>query len=190
MTIPHWLLDSLERFFGAKFSDVRLLTGSVLPDLVGARAIAWNNQIWLSDLSPEFFTPSMVRLLAHEFAHICQQRAASARPFSPSKVGEAHDPLEAEADACAQAFVAGRRCPPLTADSAATLRRTLSIVPGSAKITADFSKAKPTIVFPIVGGTQRAVCHLTTGFVDIDTISDALFWKGEGGGAKRRLRSS
>jgi hypothetical protein len=176
--IPPSLLHSLERFFRAELSRVRLRAGSPLPLSVGAQAVAWNDQIWLADPEPDFSSRATVRVLTHELAHICQQRAAPARQAFPVRIGDANDPLEAEADACARAFLLGRRCPELTADPAPALRRVLSIVPGSAKIPViDFGRARPDIDLRLNGG--GVVCHLTNGYTDRNTISDALFWQGE-----------
>jgi hypothetical protein len=177
--LPSDLRGSYERFYGTDFSRLRLWTGSALPRLLGADAITWNEQIWLADAAPDFSSPRTVGMLAHELAHVCQQRNAG-RPARPLWVGRADDRLEAEAHACAAAFFSGSQCPTLTADTSPALRRVLSIVPGSAKLTFDFGSQKPTSDIGIDGaGTRLFVGHLPKGFTDINTISDALFWKGE-----------
>src|SRR5438270_13040252 len=98
--IPSELRASFEQFFGTDFSRVRLSSDAGLPRWAGAEAIAWNEQIWLADPAPDFSSARTLGVLAHELAHICQQRAAAARPPVPLWVGTADDRLGAEADAC------------------------------------------------------------------------------------------
>ena len=161
---------------------MRVWAASPLPASVGADAVAWNDQIWLADPAPDFSRCETVRVLVHELAHICQQRAGrrlADLPAAPIAVGDAGDRLEAEADACAAAFLAGRPCPPLTADRQPFLRRVLSIVPNSAKLTFQFGQAKPAAALPIVNGKPLIVAHLTAGFGGVNTISPAVFWTGK-----------
>jgi hypothetical protein len=177
--IPSTLLESFQQFFDARLDNVRVNTGSALPALCGARAMAWNEHIWIADPDPDFASSDIVRMLAHEYTHICQQRRASTQHGKPDGVGKPEDPLEREADACADAFLAAGRCPPITADSAGKLRRVLSIVPGTAKLTVDFGRARPRADFALANGSRTLVCHLTNGFTDMNNIADALFWAAE-----------
>jgi hypothetical protein len=180
--IPSDLRGELDRFFGAPLSRVRVSVASPLPASVDADAVAWNDQIWLADPAPDFSRRETVRVLVHELAHIGQQRAGrrlADLPAAPVAVGDPRDRLEAEADACAAAFFAGRPCPPLTADRQPFLRRVLSITPNSAKLTFNFGQAKPAAALPLLKNKRFIVAHLTAGFTDANTIAPAITWTGK-----------
>jgi hypothetical protein len=175
------LRRSLERFFTTGLAGVRVWTGAALPRSIGAEAVTWNDQIWLADPAPDFSSHATVRLLAHELAHVCQQRAAPGRPACPIGIGEPDDCLETEAEACADAFLAGLTRPALTPDPSPLLRRVLTIVPDTAKLTFDFGGQKPTADFGIdtETGVLVMVGHLPKNFTDVNNFGEALFWSGE-----------
>lgn len=98
--VPSHLRGAMERAFGTSFADVRLHHGSAQADQLGAAAFAQGNDVHLASDAPDLRAPSGKRLLAHELAHVVQQRGGAAE-------GKPDDP-EAEADAAAAAVMAGK----------------------------------------------------------------------------------
>lgn len=110
--LPSPLAGSLSRHLGADLSSVRLHTGAAAEvAAAGAkRAFAQGNDIVLaaSHLGAQETT-----LLAHEAAHVVQQRGGSGRGSAPTVS------LEAEAHRSAAAFASGQRAPPVQSGRAA-----------------------------------------------------------------------
>ena len=121
--LPGGLLDLLERGFSAELSTVRIHTspsaGSKLDELQAVGAAVGEHILVHPSVAGQ---PTAARdwLIAHEVAHVLQQRAAgvSTRPVSPGVVAD----LEHEADAAATAVLSGRAaqlrlagtpCPPV-----------------------------------------------------------------------------
>ncbi|REG22893.1 uncharacterized protein DUF4157 [Archangium gephyra] len=109
--MPEALRRDLEAFFGAGFADVRVHEGP--------RALAFQS-LALAAGSELFFAPGCFQpdtapgrhLIAHELAHVLQQRAGRVPHDGSEGPCLVEDPaLEAEANRAANAFVSGRRLP-------------------------------------------------------------------------------
>jgi len=109
--LPSPLAGSLSRHLGADLSSVRLHTGAAAEvAAAGAkRAFAQGNDIVLAASHPG---AQETPLLAHEAAHVVQQRGGSGRGSAPTVS------LEAEAHRSAAAFASGQRAPPVQAGRA------------------------------------------------------------------------
>jgi hypothetical protein len=105
----------MERAFGADFSHVRVHDGrdaSAIARALGARAFTLGNHIAFAADQYQPRGAKGKRLLAHELAHVVQQRGGVGTP--QREVGTVKDPAEREADRAAQAAVSGVRMPPLS----------------------------------------------------------------------------
>ena len=93
--------EEMESSFGVDFSGVRVHSGAqaaAASQAIGAEAYTMGDDIVLG-------TAATPELIAHELAHVVQQRAGT----GPSGgVGQVGDPFEREADAAAAAVAAGR----------------------------------------------------------------------------------
>jgi hypothetical protein len=104
--------SAMERSFGADFSAVRLHTGeeaAAATAALGARAFTVGEDIGFARGQYGTDRLDQRRLLAHELAHVIQQRGGSGG--SGAGGGE---PAEHEADRAAHAFVQGAPVPPLS----------------------------------------------------------------------------
>ncbi|HSI59401.1 MAG TPA: DUF4157 domain-containing protein [Ideonella sp.] len=113
---------AMERGFGHDFSDVRLHTGPQ----AAASARAVNALAYTVGRNVVFgagqYAPGAragQRLLAHELAHVVQQRSAG----GPTGVGHAHSPLENDADRAAERVVSGQGAGPLAPAASGVLAR-------------------------------------------------------------------
>lgn len=163
--LPPSLLWAMEDRFAAPLSDVRIVVGAQAASLclvIGARACAIGNAIYFSDgaWSPEL--ENGVDLIAHELAHVLQQRGALSDHARDVRLGDPADPLEAEAERMAGAVLAGRPAPRATPDASGTLRRALRFDPKTATITVDVNGSAPGVS---VRTTPSPLCymHLTRG---------------------------
>lgn len=104
-----------ERFgaaYGDPLSDVRVHTGEtadVLARSVHARAFTVGSDVFFADGEYAPGSSSGDRLMAHELAHVVQQRGASGGPLVASRPGDA---LETDADAASQAALTRGPAPP------------------------------------------------------------------------------
>jgi hypothetical protein len=163
MVLPRWLPRSegaplapsirgfMERQLHANLANVRIHTGAAaaaLCEALGARAFTWGRDILFGadEYAPENLAGR--RLLAHELAHVLQQRAAnlSTRPAIGS-VGAPDDPYETEADRVAEEVLGAGRSTPITPDGAGVLRRAMKVLADTAKITADVQGAAAQLDF-------------------------------------------
>jgi|GEM_PF-2165328 len=105
--LPAALRERMERALGGDFSAVRVHEGREARD-VGAIAYARGEQL---HFAPGRYEPGSVRgqaLIAHELAHVVQQRAGRVpTPPGPGAPVNAAPHLEAEADAAAQRATTG-----------------------------------------------------------------------------------
>jgi hypothetical protein len=77
LPLPERLRSPMENAFGADFGGVRVHSGSVsreLNDRMGARAFTTGTDVFFRDRLPDATTNSGTELLAHELAHVVQQR--------------------------------------------------------------------------------------------------------------------
>jgi hypothetical protein len=72
--LPPPLQREMERAFGADFSDVRVHLGSSKPSGLGAKAYAAGNDIHFVPGAYDPVSPKGQELIAHELAHVVQQR--------------------------------------------------------------------------------------------------------------------
>lgn len=153
----------MERKFGADFGEVRIHTGPAAASLcrkLQARALVLGADIVFGDGEYVPASPSGRQLLAHELVHVLQQRAAL--PHAQSAlvpVGDIHDECEREADRLAEeALGAGLRSA-VTPDGAGAIRRVISIVPDSAKVTVNTTDVEPGAA--IMNAGKEAILHLS-----------------------------
>jgi hypothetical protein len=100
---------AMERHFGHDFGQVQVHTGgpaAASARQVNALAYTVGRHVVFGERQYEPRTPAGQRLLAHELAHVVQQRDAR---FAPDDLAVAGDRWEREADTAAQAVVDGGR---------------------------------------------------------------------------------
>jgi Domain of unknown function (DUF4157) len=116
--------SSMESRFGHDFSSVRVHSdarAAASAQAVGARAYTVGDSIAFGAGRYAPHTRSGEQLLAHELAHTVQQRGAAAR-VDRLAIGVAGSPAEQEADAAADAVVAGGRAATLSTSPALIAR--------------------------------------------------------------------
>lgn len=105
--LPAAVQSRMESLFGADFSRVRVHVDE-RPAALGALAYAQGSDLHFAPGRYDPVSPAGQRLLAHELAHVVQQRAGRARNPFGSGVALVHDPaLEAEAERMAQRAAGG-----------------------------------------------------------------------------------
>lgn len=122
--LPDGLGKSMEAAFGADLGDVRVHDGptaAALSARLEANAFTHGDDIFLGDGAPDRTSAEGQYLLAHELAHVIQQRQAGPRVDRDPVVGTPGDSSEREADAAAEAAVHGDPVPGLTS-TAVTLQ--------------------------------------------------------------------
>ena len=108
--LPASLRSRLETDLRADLSDVRVHTGeasAAAAASVGARAYARGLEIHFATGEFDPQSQSGQRLVAHEVAHTVQQRGVTGARQDKLEVSQPGDALERQADAFADAFVAG-----------------------------------------------------------------------------------
>ncbi len=98
LPLPAAVLQKMESFFGASFSDVRVHVGHQAR-AIGAVAFTMGSSLYFAPghYSPD--SPHGQRLLGHELAHVVQQRAGRVRnPFNAGVAVVQDQGLEAEAE--------------------------------------------------------------------------------------------
>lgn len=107
--LPEALLREMEQAFGADFADVRIHIGKQA-SAIGARAFTHGSDLYFA---PGCFDPGSRagrELIAHELAHVVQQRAGRLAGRAAGAVVWFRDvALEAEADALARRAVRGEQ---------------------------------------------------------------------------------
>src|SRR4051812_18021984 len=106
--LPALVRQRMETFFGAAFGDVRVhLDGAATS--IGALAFTHGSRI---HFAPGHYNPSTARgveMLAHELAHVVQQKSGRVRNPFGNGTAIVHDrALEAEADRAVQRLTANR----------------------------------------------------------------------------------
>jgi outer membrane protein OmpA-like peptidoglycan-associated protein len=99
----------MEQAFGADFGEVRIhddATARARAGEISSEAFTHGDDIYLADDASSSGTAEGKRLLAHELAHVVQQRRAGGR--QSSAVGEPGDRFETDADQAAAHAAAGR----------------------------------------------------------------------------------
>jgi hypothetical protein len=105
---------SLEAALGVDLSGVGVHTDAaagVAADSIGANAYAEGQDIYFGAGAYDPGSQSGQRLIAHEVAHTVQQRGSSSGVQASKSVSQPGDAHEVEADAFADAFVAGGTSP-------------------------------------------------------------------------------
>lgn len=96
--LPHDVRQKMERAFSTSFADVRVHV-SPQPASLGAQAFTHGSNIHFAHGHYDPASPRGRQLLAHELAHVVQQRTGRARNPFGSGIAVLHDPaLEAEAE--------------------------------------------------------------------------------------------
>src|SRR3954447_15357593 len=122
--LPRSVRRDMEKQFQSGLSDIRIHSGlaaATLAKQLGARAVTAGRHILFAAGEYQPNTAAGKWLLAHELAHVVQQRGQTAD--WPSGVGRADEPCEREADEAADCICAGRRVPALTPDRSGLARR-------------------------------------------------------------------
>ena len=101
----------MEKRFGHDFSEVRVHTDTLAAhsaNLINAHAYTAGNHIVFAESQFDPVRPEGQRLIAHELAHVVQQRNATTSTHSGLTIGSTTDGAEQEADAFAHtALIAG-----------------------------------------------------------------------------------
>jgi hypothetical protein len=116
----------MEPRFRHSFADVRVHTNGPAAEsarAVGARAYAVGRDVVFGAARYAPGSAEGDRLIAHELAHVVQQRGAASAIQPKLEIGAAEDPAEREADAAAGAVVRGGAAPALAARAGTALRR-------------------------------------------------------------------
>jgi hypothetical protein len=117
--LPSTVRQTMEAFFGANFSNVRVHVGAQAA-AIGALAFTQGSEIHFAAGQYNPSTPQGQRMLAHELAHVVQQRSARVRnPFGSGVAIVQDAALEAEAEHASRRFAAFR--PAVAPRSAATI---------------------------------------------------------------------
>jgi hypothetical protein len=104
--------DRMAPALGAPLADVRIHTDTsagTLARAVGARAFATGSDVFFAEGQYRPGSPDGERLLAHELAHVVQQRGAPTSGVM--RLSQPGDAYEVEASAMAEAAMAGRSQP-------------------------------------------------------------------------------
>jgi hypothetical protein len=107
--LPGSVRAMFESRFARSFDNVRVHTDSraaLSARAIQAQAYAVGNNIVFGEGAYAPHSPAGQRLLAHELAHVAQQRLAA--PPGNLRVGDAHDPAEHDADRAADAVMRGQ----------------------------------------------------------------------------------
>ena len=102
--LPPALRHTMETALGSDFSAVRVHRGAPAAQLnrrLGAVAFTAGSDIVLGNSAPSLSTEPGHRVLAHELAHVLQNRGQTGISGSPPTVGSVYDREEREADAVA-----------------------------------------------------------------------------------------
>ena len=105
----------MEPLFGFDFSDVRVHVGpdaAASAESIGARAFAVGPHIVFGRGEHSPGTTAGATLIAHELAHVVQQRGRVIGDPGSLEIGNAHDAAETSAHAAAQQVVSGRAASP------------------------------------------------------------------------------
>ena len=180
----------LEPRFGFDFGHVRIHSDAVAAESASAiQALAYtvNHSIVFGAGTYAPGTSPGRRLLAHELAHVIQQRSAPALAQDKVPVGSGKDPVEQDAEQCARAVLsdgaAGVSQPRLS--SAAVIRRSPD-PPASDTWTTqqdigDIREAKPPLEFTkdkhsvTVNVTRK---YKRCNFIKVDDRRSAVFYNG------------
>jgi len=99
VALPQVLLSAMERLFNVNLTDVRVRTGSLLAELLGARAFARGNRIYFAPGQYKPDTEEGRGLIGHELAHVVQQLSGRVRNRGADGCYFLHDEeLEQEAE--------------------------------------------------------------------------------------------
>jgi Domain of unknown function (DUF4157) len=112
--------------FGFDFSRVRIHDDAQAAESaasVAARAYTVGNNVVFGRGQYAPSTDRGRRLLAHELTHVVQQHRSSTATMQPFSIGPAHGPAEREADAVADAVVAGSPLWPIAQTPGTALQR-------------------------------------------------------------------
>lgn len=123
----------MEQRFGADFSDVRVHTGPVVAQLcqtLNARALTLGNNVLFGDGEYTPHTAEGRWLLAHELAHVLQQRSAAVATrkqhteSAAIALGDTGDASEQQADDVAAEAINGAVSSRITPDFSGAMRMT------------------------------------------------------------------
>ena len=109
--LPATLMRTFEASLGADLSSVRIHTGGASAEAnhaVGARAYAVGQDIHFGAGQYDPASAAGQHLIAHEVAHTVQQQGSTPSRQNKLAVSTPHDAAEHEADAAADAMIAGR----------------------------------------------------------------------------------
>ena len=139
----------MEQGFGENFADVRLHTdgaAATASESLGARAFTRGHDIYFAEGEYNPSTQEGRHLLAHELAHVVQQKgggASGAQPLgSNNSVGKRGNCFEQEADRAASSILAGERAEVLERGAAPAYQRQGRERPRDAGAAADGAGAR------------------------------------------------
>jgi hypothetical protein len=156
----------MEARFGVDLRGVRVHTDRSAVEAarrLNAHAFTRGAHIWfgLGQYAPEKAHGRW--LIAHELAHVIQQSHRGDIEWGCAlPVGDPCSWFETESNLIADEVLRTHRVSPITPDNSGTIRRAITIVPGSGQITLQNSGAKSAVT-PTTDG-RRMICNLTQGF--------------------------
>jgi len=109
--MPKTLREKMEQNFGQDFKDVRIHTGGAAnkaTDRLNAEAFASGNNIVFGQGKFRPGTPAGDHLLAHELAHVVQQKGSGGAVQLKSMLSQPHEAAEIAADRAADRVVSGK----------------------------------------------------------------------------------
>jgi predicted secreted Zn-dependent protease len=110
--LPDSLRGSFEESLGVRLADVRVHTGGESAEVarsIAAKAFTVGQDIHFAAGQYDPSSAGGKHLLAHEVAHTAQQAAGGTHVHTKLEVSQAGDAIESEADAAADAMVAGHK---------------------------------------------------------------------------------
>ncbi|HRX60692.1 MAG TPA: DUF4157 domain-containing protein [Candidatus Competibacter sp.] len=153
----------MESKFRADFGNVRIHTGPAAADLCAAlqaRAFTWGRDIVFGGEQYAPMTEVGRQLLAHELAHVLQQRAViSSAQSDVVPVGNPWDDCEKEADRLAEEALSTGLRSAVTRDMSGALRRAIVIDPNSAKLVVNSKDVVPGV--DVTSDRKTVALHLT-----------------------------
>jgi len=108
--LPLPVVQKMEEAFGARFSDVRVHVGPEAAS-IGARAFTTGSSIYFARGEYDPNSPAGQRVLAHELAHVVQQRSGRVRPLTGKDTIVRDPACEAEADSMCRVAVQRLQAP-------------------------------------------------------------------------------
>lgn len=154
--LPAEVRQRMEAFFGANFSDVRIHMGTKAA-AIGALAFTHGSDIHFAPGQYNPSTPQGQRMLAHELAHVVQQRSSRVRnPFGSGVAIVQDAALETEAENASRRLAAFR--PPAVNRSAVAIAQPRMRGGTIQRVVAGFQQTNTNLCWAAVGYAIHRHC--------------------------------